>query len=200
MTARALILALVLTAPALAASPPLVDLHSIDPTIVVDLRYNTDHNSFHRRFYHSGTALLRQPVARRLARVQARLRKEGLGLKVWDAYRPTSVQYALFRARPGTRYLVNPRRGSKHSRGAAVDVTLINSAGRPLEMPTGHDEFSPRARRGAVRGVPAAARHNSRVLEAAMRREGFIPNAYEWWHFSAPDWARYPLSNAPLPR
>jgi len=176
----------------------LVDVRSVDRTIRVELSYNSPHNAFGRRFYKSNTALLREPVARRLAKAQAALRKRGLGLKVWDAYRPTSVQRALWNARPDARrkYLTHPRKGSKHSRGAAVDVTLVDASGRELKMPTPHDEFSPRAHRGALRGVNSMARRNARILERAMRSAGFIPNRYEWWHFSARDWARFPIADA----
>ena len=184
------------------AAAPLVDVRKFAPGIRVKLSYNWPNNAFRRRFYRSNRALLRQPVARRLARAQRRLRKQGLGLKIWDAYRPRSVQAAMWRSAPRARtlYLSNPRKGSKHNRGAAVDVTLVTLGGRELKMPTRHDEFSPRAHRGATRGVTPLARKNSRILEAAMRAEGFIPNPYEWWHFSVPEWRQYPPSNVPLPR
>ena len=181
------------------AAVPLIAIQNIDPSIRVELRYNGTNNIFKRRFYRSNVAMLRIPVAQRLARVQARLRRQGLGLKIWDAYRPRSVQYALWKVRPGTRFLANPRKGSKHSRGAAVDLTLVDADGRELKMPTPHDEFSPRARRGATRGISKEGRKNGLVLDAAMRAEGFLPNRGEWWHFDAPDWRKYPLSDAPLP-
>jgi D-alanyl-D-alanine dipeptidase len=135
-----------------------------------------------------------------LARVQAGLRKRGLGLKIWDAYRPQSVQVRMWRLRPdGHRlYIANPRKGSKHSRGAAVDVTLVDRSGRELAMPTPHDSFSPLAHRNAIRGVSAPARRNRGVLEDAMRTEGFHPNPMEWWHFDAPDWRTYSLLDTPL--
>lgn len=190
-----------LPAPPVPGAPaaPLVDVCSVDTTLRVDLHYATAHNVFHRRLYSGTVALLRAPVARRLARAQVDLRKQGLGLKVWDAYRPRSVQYAMWKLRPGSRYLANPRRGSKHNRGAAVDVTLVDTAGRELPMPTPHDEFSARARRGAVKGVLPAARRNSHTLETAMRGAGFHPNPGEWWHFDAPDWRSYPLADVPVP-
>jgi zinc D-Ala-D-Ala dipeptidase len=191
--------ALLPAAPA-AAAAPLVDVRKIDSSIQVDLSYNRSDNAFKTRLYQSNVALLREPVARRLGRVQARLRKQGYGLKVWDAYRPTSVHRRLWEIKPGTRYLSNPRSGSKHSRGAAVDLTLVDAQGRELEMPTPHDEFSPRAHRGATQGVSAAARKHARILEVAMRAEGFIPNRYEWWHYSDPHWSKHPLSNTPLPK
>src|SRR5207253_7037083 len=88
--------------------------------------------------------------------------------------------------------------GSNHSRGAAVDVTLATPSGRELPMPTPHDEFSPRAHRGAARGVTPLRRRNAALLERVMRAEGFRPNPREWWHFDAPDAARYPLANVPI--
>lgn len=183
------------------AGKVLVDIRTVDPTIRVDLRYSSEHNTFGRRLYSGNVALLREPVARRLARVQSRLRKQGLGLKVWDAYRPRSVQSLMWRLRPEgrSRYIANPRKGSKHNRGAAVDVTLVRADGREMEMPTPHDEFSARAHRGATRGISPAARRNAQILDGAMRAEGFMPNPYEWWHFTAPEWRSYPLSDMPLP-
>jgi zinc D-Ala-D-Ala dipeptidase len=179
--------------------PPLVDIHGVDATIRVDLSYARTDNRFGGRLYSGNVALLREPVAQRLARVQTRLRRHSLSLKVWDAYRPTSVHRAMFRLKPGTRYLTNPRKGSNHSRGAAVDVTLCTAAGKELAMPTPHDEFSPRAHRGATRGVSKVAQRHARLLDAVMRAEGFTPVRYEWWHFNAPDARRYPLSNVPVP-
>jgi D-alanyl-D-alanine dipeptidase len=198
---RALIgAALILAAAPRGAAAPLVDVRSIEPSIRVELSYASPDNAFRKQFYRRNSALLREPVARRLARVQHRLRERGLGLKVWDAYRPRSVQSLMWKARPDARrlYLANPRRTSKHNRGAAVDLTLVDRDGRELPMPTPHDEFSPRAHRNATKGVSAAARKNRELLIDAMRAEGFRPNPYEWWHFNAPDWSRYPVSDQPL--
>jgi D-alanyl-D-alanine dipeptidase len=179
----------------------LVDVHSVDPAIRVDLSYSHPKNAFHRQLYRSNVALLRLPVAQRLARVQASLRKRGLGLKIWDAYRPRSVQAEMWRLRPDahSRYVANPRKISKHSRGAAVDVTLVDKDGHELRMPTRHDEFSPRAFRAAIRGVSPEARRNRAVLQEAMQAQGFMPNPYEWWHFTAPEWNRYPAEDRALP-
>jgi D-alanyl-D-alanine dipeptidase len=186
--------------PAGAPAAELVDVRAVVPTIRVELSYARPDNAFRARLYRSNRALLREPVAKRLARVQRRLQARGLGLKVWDAYRPRSVQYRMWRARPDarSRYLANPRKTSKHNRGAAVDVTLVDREGRELEMPTPHDEFSARAHRNAVRGISAEARRNRAMLIQAMRAEGFLANPYEWWHFTAPDWKRYPVADVPL--
>jgi D-alanyl-D-alanine dipeptidase len=179
------------------ASPPLVALAKVDPSIVIDLRYATTQNVFGTRLYRQPRCLLRRSVAERLARVQASLRRQGLGLKVWDAYRPQSVQRRMWAIRGGSRYLASPRRGSRHSRGAAVDVTLVDARGRELPMPTGFDAFTARASR-RYRGGSPVTRRNRRLLEAAMTAQGFHPNPGEWWHFDAPDWRRYPLLDLPL--
>jgi D-alanyl-D-alanine dipeptidase len=185
-----------------AAAAPLIDVHQKYPAIRVALSYATSRNAFHQRLYSGNVALLRTPVADRLARVQKRLERQGYGLKIWDAYRPKSVQWRMWRLRPDarSRYLANPRKISKHSRGAAVDVTLVTRSGREVPMPTPHDEFSARAHRGARRGVSLRAQKNGRLLDAAMRAEGFVANSYEWWHFTAPEWSRYPASDVPVPR
>lgn len=185
-----------------ARAPELVDVRSIDPTIRVRLSYARKQNAFGRQFYSGDVALLRKPVAERLARAQRRLKRKDRGLMVWDAYRPKSVQRQLWKSAPHgrSRYIANPSKISKHSRGAAVDVTLVNLAGAPEEMPTGHDEFSPRAHRDAVRGIGRRARSNRALLIQAMRAEGFLANPYEWWHFTAPEWSRYPASDEPVPR
>ena len=203
---RLLCLALVIALPTLSgrlscAAAPMVDVRSTCPNIRVQLSYASAQNAFHRRLYSGNVALLRAPVAERLARVQRRLERQGYGLKIWDAYRPRSIQWTMWRLRPDarSRYLANPRKVSKHSRGAAVDVTLVTQAGREVPMPTPHDEFSARAHRGARRGVSAAAQRNGRILDAAMRAEGFRANPYEWWHFTAPEWGRYPASDSPIP-
>ena len=194
-------LLLALHLPATSASP-LIDVGASYPGIRVRLSYAVADNAFHQQLYAGNTALLRAPVAARLGRAQQRLHKQGYGLVIWDAYRPQSVQWTMWRLRPDARshYLANPRKVSKHSRGAAVDVSLVTRAGNPVPMPTPHDEFSARAHRGARRGVSAIAAKNAQILEAAMRAEGFQPNPYEWWHFTAPEWSRYPVANTPIPR
>ena len=199
-----LALAAFLACASIQASPqsaPLVDVRSIAPGIRVDLRYSRADNAFRHRLYAGNVALLREPVARRLARVQARLQRRGYGLLIWDAYRPFSVQQRMWRLnrKSHSRYLANPRKGSKHNRGAAIDLTLVDENGRELPMPTPFDEFSPRAHRNAVIGVNPRDRANWQILDQAMRAEGFLGNPYEWWHYTAPEWSHYPLANVPVP-
>jgi zinc D-Ala-D-Ala dipeptidase len=186
------------------ASDQLVDLAAADPTIRIDMRYATPDNFTGVAVYPVARCLLRRDAAARLARVQRRLRGDGLGLLVWDCYRPFDVQERFWALVPDERYVARPERrdgrpvaGSKHNRGDAVDVTLVDAAGVALAMPSGFDDFSERAHRHAP-GVPRRARSNAERLEAAMVAEGFEPLPTEWWHFDAPGWEADPLLDVPL--
>jgi zinc D-Ala-D-Ala dipeptidase len=166
--------------------------------------YATRDNFTGERLYPVERCLLRPDVAARLARVQRRLAADGLGLLAWDCYRPFSVQRRLWALVPDARYVAEPVEhdgrpvaGSKHNRGAAVDVTLVDADGRPVEMPSGFDDFSERAHRGWP-GATAAARDHATRLERAMTSEGFVPLPTEWWHFDAPDWERCGILDQPL--
>lgn len=183
---------------------PLVDLASLDATVDVAMPYATPYNFTGTVLYPRGRCLLRRPVAERLTRVQSTLRRQGLGLRVWDCYRPFAVQQRLWRLVPDARYVAEPivrdgrpAAGSKHNRGAAVDVTLVDVDGRPLDMPSGYDDFTERAHRGSAAATPGA-RANAERLEQAMTAEGFIPLPTEWWHFDAPGWDAYDLLDEPL--
>ena len=191
--------------PAAAGEPAeLVDIRSMDDTVELDIRYASERNFTGVALYRRARCLLRRAVAERLVRVQQRLRERGLGLRVWDCYRPISVQQRLWQRVPDGRYVARPVfrqgrpvRGSRHNRGAAVDVTLIGAEGQTLPMPTDHDDFSERAH-VSYRGGSRVARRNMRILRAAMKAEGFTGIASEWWHFDGPDWRDYPLSDVPL--
>jgi len=174
----------------------LVELTSVAPGIRLDLRYATTDNFTHHAVYPHARCLLRSSVAERLARVQATLAKEGLGLKVFDCYRPLSVQRQLWALVPDPRYVANPKNGSRHNRGAAVDLTIVDKDGHALPMPTAFDDFTEKAHRDAP--APEPQRRNRERLERAMTAEGFVGLPTEWWHFDAPDWRDYPLSDDPL--
>jgi len=192
-----------------AHSPPpadddLLDITEVVPSVVVDIRYATTNNFTGVAVYPVARCLLRRSVARRIARVQTELRKRGLGLALWDCYRPISVQRRFWKLVPDRRYVARvvfengrPIEGSKHNRGAAVDATLVDATGHELEMPTGYDDFTSAAHRDYERSSPAARSH-MKTLEEHMVAQGFVPLATEWWHFDAPDWESYPLSDEPL--
>jgi zinc D-Ala-D-Ala dipeptidase len=168
-------------------SAGLDDLHRLAPSLRLDLRYATRRNFTGRRLpgYCRPWALMRRTAARDLARVQRDLRRRGLGLLVFDAYRPARASRAMVRWAQGTgrSHLVGTyiAERSRHNLGTAVDLTLIRrGSGRPLPMGTRYDSFSRRAHTRAVRGRP---RRNRRVLVRAMARRGFVNYHREWWHF-----------------
>ncbi len=176
---------------------PLVDVAVVDPRILVDIRYATADNFMHRVLYPVNRCLLRASVAHRLSRVQSDLEARGLGLKIYDGYRPLSVQKLMWQVMPDERYVADPSKGSRHNRGAAVDVTLVDRWGRELPMPSAYDEFSERAGRGYP-GGSVDGRHYRDVLIGAMERRGFSGLSSEWWHFDAPGWQVYPVMDVAL--
>jgi D-alanyl-D-alanine dipeptidase len=169
-----------------------VDVEDFVPGVVVDLRYATPDNPFGRAFYPSPRALLRRGTAEKLKKAAEILAARSLRLKVWDAYRPLSVQRALWEAVPVPYFVAPPERGSRHNRGAAVDVTLISTDGSDVPMPTDFDDFSDRAH--ADSPLPSdGERANRALLRAAMLDAGFAAITSEWWHFNDPEFERYPL-------
>lgn len=175
-----------------------VNLQNVAPGVRLDIRYATTNNFTKTAVYTDARCVLRRAVALRLARVQDALAREGYGLKVFDCYRPLSVQRRFWALVPDPRYVADPRKGSRHNRGAAVDLTLVRASGEDVPMPTDFDDFSPRSHRNH-RDLAPDVRANRDRLERAMVREGFIPMPTEWWHFDAPDWRSYPVSDDALP-
>lgn len=176
---------------------PLVDVSEAVPGVVLDIRYATKDNFTGRVLYPAQRCLLRRSTARRLKLAQADLSAVGLGLKLWDCYRPLQIQHKLWAIVPDPRYVADPEKGSRHNRGAAVDATLIDASGRELEMPTGYDDFSPRAHRDSTDATARALR-NRETLEKVMTKHGFVGLRTEWWHFDSFDWARHALMDQPL--
>jgi len=172
-----------------------VDIHRIDPTIVIDLRYAGPNNFTHRPLYPPGMpALVRFSVAQRLVFVQKYLKEHGHGLKIWDAYRPKIAQEKLWEAARNNDYVADPKEGgigSMHTRGAAVDVTLVDPKGKDVPMPTDFDNFTPAALI-EYQGPNPLVRSNLKLLQKAMARAGFYGLRTEWWHFCAGDWTTYP--------
>jgi D-alanyl-D-alanine dipeptidase len=176
----------------------LVEIGGKADGLVIDLRYTTADNFFKKQFYpRDAHALLRPATAAKLAQVQAELKSQGLSLKIWDAYRPLSVQRAMWQTLPDERFVAAPAKGGRHNRGAAVDVTLVDSRGVELRMPTAHDDFSEKA--GAhFNLVPPEVFKNREKLQQVMTKHGFALFESEWWHFDDTDWKRYDALDVPL--
>lgn len=175
----------------------LVDVQSINPRIVVDIRYAMANNFVGRPVYTRAKCFLRRKVAMKLDLVQKQLEKIGLGLKLWDGYRPLSVQKIFWETFPDEKYIAPPSKGSRHNRGAAVDLTLVDKEGRELRMPTDFDDFSIKAHRNFER-LPKDVIHNRQLLESIMCQHGFVPLATEWWHFDDSEGEKYPIEDRPL--
>jgi D-alanyl-D-alanine dipeptidase len=170
----------------------LVPLETVQPPCLPEVRYATRHNFTGRVIYPLPRVFLHRDTARALARVQRDLQRRGLGLKVWDAYRPLGVQQKMWNLIRDERYVSNPAKNKgRHTRGTAVDVTLVDKLGRELPMPSDFDDFSERAHRD-YRGGTAEERSNRQLLEDVMQKHGFTGYPTEWWHFDLKDWETYP--------
>lgn len=180
------------------SAAPLVDITARIPDAVLDLRYATSNNFLGRQLYPNGARCLLLPeTAERLERAAEVLRKQGFRLRLYDCYRPLSVQWEMWRVLPKPGYVADPRKGSNHNRGAAVDLGLSTPEGGEVEMPTGFDTFSPAAHHGFKGATPEATRHRE-ILKAAMEAQGFRKNRMEWWHYDLPRAGRNPVLDVPL--
>jgi D-alanyl-D-alanine dipeptidase len=178
-------------------APDLVDLATLDSTIRFDIRYATTNNFMSSRMYASARAFLQRPAAEALLRAHRALAAHGYGLLIHDAYRPWYVTWMFWEATPPRlrSFVANPRSGSKHNRGCAVDLTLYDLAtGLPVGMPSTYDEFSERAHPDYAGGTPDQTARRD-LLRRTMEAEGFTVDAGEWWHYDYRDWARYPVLN-----
>ena len=172
---------------------PLADIKAAEPTIVVELRYAGRNNITGRPLYPDGTRAMVQPdLIPRLKAAQKFLRQFDYRLKIWDAYRPPSVQRQLWRAIQNDSYVANPElgAGSLHSWGLAVDCTLTDLHNREVRMPTDFDEFRPAAM-SQYAGPDKLIRSRLRLLRVAMAGSGFYAFRHEWWHFTVKNWAKY---------
>lgn len=190
---------LLLAIAASAAGPDLVEVRTLVPDLVEDLRYARADNFLGQAVYPQGArCLLRRPVAERLARVARRLREQdGARLVALDCYRPHAVQLRMWELFPRRGYVANPKPGSVHNRGGAVDVALAGKDGKLLPMPSAFDEFSRRSW-ASYEGGTAEERRNRDRLRSAMVAEGFRPIRMEWWHFEDPDARAWPVLDRPL--
>jgi zinc D-Ala-D-Ala dipeptidase len=180
------------------ATPDLVDLSQHDPRLLFDIRYATPNNFLGRTLYPVARAMLQRPAADALKRVQTRAEAEGFGLLIHDGYRPWRITLAMWQGTSGEArgYVANPRTGSRHNRGCAIDLTL-HRGGVAVEMPSAYDDLSARARRDNM-DASAEAIANRAVLERIMVAEGFLPLPSEWWHFDWRDWALFPVMDQPF--
>ena len=172
--------------------PELVDLSVIFPSLHIDLNYATADNITGAPIYREARCLLHTEAVTALAKSISIAQLAGLSLVVYDAYRPQQAQAILWNACPDPQYVVDVAIGSNHSRGTAIDVTLMDDRGHLLDMGAGFDEMHDRSHAWHP-SVPPAAQRNRLLLNAIMFGGGFVGINSEWWHFELPDAARYPL-------
>lgn len=181
--------------PAPPPSLPLVPLVEIAPpafAVEIALAYGTANNITGKPVYQCPRCYLHPDAAEKLARAVALAQPLGLRLKIFDAYRPTEAQWTLWNAKPDPDFLADPRRGSPHSRGVAVDLTLLDDQGRELDMGTPFDAFTPLSHHGRT-DVPLPAQRHRLLLLGLMTAAGWDFYRNEWWHYQLFDSRRYPL-------
>ena len=176
----------------------LVDVATAVPGIRIDVRYATPDNFMHEPLYPMARVFLRRPAAEALRAVQHDLAAQHLGLKVFDGYRPYRVTEKMWEPYKNPDYVADPAKGSRHNRGAAVDLTLVNlETGEEVAMPTPYDDFTKKAWQDYMELTPEVLR-NRATLRDAMRAHGFEPLPSEWWHFDFQGWKDYELMDVDL--
>lgn len=176
----------------------LVNLIDFIPGLVLDMRYATHNNFTHEVVYEFPAAFLRRPVAEALAGVQEELSEHGLGIKVFDAYRPYQATLKFWNLVGDPQFVASPQKGSRHNRGAAVDLTLIVlKTGQELEMPTAFDDFTENASPDCT-DLPKHQIANRDYLIRVMQRHGFRVFQTEWWHFDYKHWEKFGLIDLPF--
>jgi D-alanyl-D-alanine dipeptidase len=176
----------------------LVDIKKAIPSIVLDIRYATKNNFMKQVMYPQAKAFARAPVVKQLKLIQQELLKKGYGLKIYDAYRPYAITRAFYIKASDKAFVADPAKGSKHNRGCAIDLSLIDfKTKKEILMPTPYDSFAPQAAAN-YQNLPAAVIKNRTFLISIMQAHGFkvIPN--EWWHFDFVGWQNYELMDLPF--
>jgi D-alanyl-D-alanine dipeptidase len=177
-----------------AAGKKMVNLKQNIPRVLLDLRYAGTNNFMHEKLYPAiSTTWLRKQAADSLFKIQQQLNKQGLGIKIFDAYRPYSVTEKMWEPVKDDRYAADPKKGSGHNRGIAVDLTLIDlQTGKELDMGTGFDNFTDSAHH-AYTNLPVTVLQNRLLLKKVMEQFGFKALDTEWWHYSLPNSSNFEL-------
>jgi len=182
----------------------LIELINLDPNIQLDIRYATTNNFTGKVIYSDARCYLQKEAAYSLIAVVKELKPLGLGIKVFDGYRPLEAQKILWNSASRkfpdeterALYVANPTTGSRHCRGTAVDLTLINlSNGAEFEMPSDYDDFSEKAHREYSSMNSEKIRINCKLLELVMEKHKFEPQSTEWWHFDYRGWEQHDVLN-----
>lgn len=176
----------------------LVEIKKAIPNIKLDIRYATKNNFMQQVMYKQARAFARRPVVAALKKIQNELNKKGYGLKIFDGYRPYAITVEFYKKASDKNFVANPAKGSKHNRGCAVDLTLINlKTGKELVMPTPYDSFSAAAA-AKYEKVSPEAKKNRDFLIAIMAKYQMNVLENEWWHYDFSNWKSYDLMDIPF--
>jgi D-alanyl-D-alanine dipeptidase len=173
----------------------LIELIKVDPTIKLDIRYATADNFVGKKVYPAARAFLQKPAADGVVAVHRKLKEKGLGIVIFDGYRPWAITKLFWETvvPEHRKFVANPEKGSKHNRGCAVDLSMYElKTGNLVPMPSDFDEFTERASPDYNGGTEEETR-NRELLRSLMEGEGFIVNPNEWWHFDYRDWESYAI-------
>nr|WP_294876834.1 M15 family metallopeptidase [uncultured Pedobacter sp.] len=176
----------------------LIEIKKAIPNIKLDIKYATKNNFMNQVMYKEARAFARKPVVEQLKKIQSTLNKKGYGLKIFDAYRPYAITLAFYQKAKDKNFVANPKKGSKHNRGCAIDLTIIDlKTGKELQMPTPYDSFAAQAS-PSCSNLPVSVIKNRTLLITTMQAYGFRVITNEWWHFDFVGWKKYPLMDIPF--
>jgi len=178
--------------PGAGSQPELVDITRVNESIILDIRYATPNNFLGKAVYPAPRCFVRPAVAAKLDSIQKELQTMELGLKIFDGYRPFAITELMWQILPDDRYVANPANGSRHNRGAAVDLTLVDAQGTELNMPTAFDDFSEKAGHDYM-DLPEDVKKNRALLKQIMEKYGFKSIKTEWWHYDISNYQEYPI-------
>lgn len=176
----------------------LIEIKKAIPSIVLDIKYATKDNFMGQIMYKEARAFARKPVVEQLKKIQQFLKAKGYGLKIFDAYRPYAITIAFWEKAIDKSFVANPAKGSKHNRGCAIDLTLVDlKTGKDVPMPTLFDSFEPEAAPN-YQNLPKEIIKNRDFLITTMQANGFKVINNEWWHFDFISWQDYELMDIPF--
>ena len=178
----------------------LVELIKLDSTLKLDIRYATNNNLAGKPVYTEARAFMQKPAALALVKANEQLRQLGYGLLIFDGYRPWDVTKLFWdrTSKENKKFVADPKKGSKHNRGCAVDLSLYDLAtGKEIEMTGVYDEMSERSYPNYTGGTEQQRKMRD-LLRSKMEANGFSVYDYEWWHFDYKDWPKYRITNVPF--
>ncbi len=176
----------------------LVEIKKAIPSVVLDIRYATTNNFMKEVMYRQPRAFARKPVVEKLKAIQAALNNDGYGLKIYDGYRPYDVTVLFYEKASDKNFVANPAKGSKHNRGCAIDLSIIDlKTGKDVPMPTPYDSFEAAAS-ATYEDLPAQIIKNRDYLIKMMEANGFKVLPHEWWHFDFIGWQNFDLMDIPF--